>query len=112
MKQQEAKAKAFGGRQCQESNAQERKDKEKRTRERKEREILEKADAYRRHKSRTMAELEKEWTFSLLHMYENDASKTFRCMSLKYHPDKCDDHVPGDDQLQKYLGQLRDKWMA
>ena len=86
--------------------AQEKLDAEKRKCQRIEQELLEKAEKYRRHKSRTIAELEKEWNFSLRHMYQNNVSKTFRFMSIKYHPDKCEHQ---DDTLQKYLGLLRDK---
>ena len=51
-----------------------------------------------------MKELEKEWNFSLINVYNNDALKAFRQMSIKYHPDK----TGSSDVLQKHLGQLRD----
>jgi hypothetical protein len=69
-------------------------------------EIETQTEHYRQHKSRTTKDLEKEWTFSLTHMYNNDILRTFRFMSIKYHPDKCDGH---NDALQKHLGYLRDK---
>ena len=69
-------------------------------------EIETQSEHYRQHKSRTTKDLEKEWTFSLTHMYNNDILRTFRFMSIKYHPDKCDGH---NDALQKHLGYLRDK---
>jgi hypothetical protein len=106
LEQKEANKKSHGmyRRQQKKAIAQEKKDKEKRQRERKEREMLEKAKKYRQYKSRTVAELEKEWKFSLGHMYNNDVSKTFRSMYIKYHPDKCEHH---DDQFQKHLELLR-----
>jgi hypothetical protein len=106
LEQKEATTKAHDirSRQKREVIAQKKKNEEKRKRECKEREMLFRAENYRRYKSRTVAELEKEWKFSLAHMYNNDVSKTFHFMSIKYHPDKC---YHQDAHLQKPLGLLR-----
>ena len=70
----------------------------------KEREIASQKEIYKYYKSRTVKELEKEWGFSLQHIYNNDVLRAFRQLSIKYHPDK----TGSSDVLQKHLGQLRD----
>ena len=70
----------------------------------KERELASQKEIYKCFKAKTVKELEKEWNFSLINVYNNDALKAFRQMSIKYHPDK----TGSSDVLQKHLGQLRD----
>ena len=70
----------------------------------KERELASRKEIYKYYKSRTVKELEKEWGFSLQHIYNNDVLRAFRQLSIKYHPDK----TGSSDALQKHLGQLRD----
>lgn len=56
----------------------------------------------------THEDLEIEWAVSLRYIYNNNVLKTFRHMSVKYHPDKC---KWGNDILQKHLGHLRDVYL-
>lgn len=70
----------------------------------KERELASQKEIYKCFKARNIKELEKEWHFSLMNVYNNDALRAFRQMSIKYHPDK----TGHSDALQKHLGQLRD----
>ena len=70
----------------------------------KERELASQKEIYKCFKAKTVKELEKEWNFSLINVYNNDALRAFRQLSIKYHPDK----TGSSDVLQKHLGQLRD----
>jgi hypothetical protein len=70
----------------------------------KERELASQKEIYKCFRAKNIKELEKEWHFSLINIYNNDALRAFRQMSIKYHPDK----TGNSDALQKHLGQLRD----
>lgn len=70
----------------------------------KERELALQKEIYKCFRAKNIKELEKEWHFSLINIYNNDALRAFRQMSIKYHPDK----TGNSDALQKHLGQLRD----
>lgn len=61
---------------------------------------------YKYFKATTFEELEREWNYSVSNVYNNDVLKTFRFMSIKYHPDKQHNN---NDELQKHLGSLRDR---
>jgi len=60
-----------------------------------------------RRKEFTDMELEKEWQ-QYLQKNEENIDKTFRILSLKYHPDKNVRNISWSQEKQKQLGLLRD----
>lgn len=61
--------------------------------------------------NRDVKRLEDEYrNLLLLHNGNND--KTFRLLSLKYHPDKNVDRITWASEMQKQLGEIREKFSS
>jgi len=56
---------------------------------------------------RDSKQLENEYR-NLLLLYHGNNNKTFRILSLKYHPDKNVDRIPWANEMQKKLGYFRE----
>lgn len=93
-----------------ERNRREEEQKEKMRREEdRKRKILEKKA--NKKINRDAKRLEDEYqNLLLLHNGNND--KTFRILSLKYHPDKNVDRIPWASEMQKQLGEIREKFSS
>ena len=54
--------------------------------------------------------IEKEFV-QLLSENDNNVNKVFRLLSLKYHPDKHLDDKSGAEEIQKILGNVKEKYL-
>ena len=104
-KEEERKRKEAEIKRREERKEEERKKEEKRKEEDKKRKILEILE----RKKNKKINVEEEYQ-ELLLLYNGNNNKTFRILSLKYHPDKNVDNLEWANEMQKKLGVCKEKY--